>query len=103
MTFRPGSSIKVAGATNSGSTNVDMGYNVDSVHVVNAGSVVAFLACSPTSNAVAAVPTTTAGAGNIAIPGGEWMRLNVKGARYFAAITVSSTADLYVTSGTDSD
>lgn len=98
--FRPGPGVKVACTTTSGSTRVNMGAQARQVRIVNTGSVPAFFAFGAGStDATAAVPTTTAASGTVCVGAAAADVFTVNGAQYIAGITASSTADCYVSIG----
>jgi hypothetical protein len=87
-------------ATNTAAAG-DLGVDAEQVAIWNAGSVGVFIRFDKKSGGTDVVaPTVGTPQDGMLIKPDGWLSLSIRGKRYFSAITLSSTATLYLTPGT---
>jgi hypothetical protein len=87
-------------ATNTAAAG-DLGADAEQVAIWNTGTVGVFIRFDKNSGGAAAVaPTVGTPQDGMVIKPDGWVSLSIRGKRYFSAITLSSTATLYLTPGT---
>lgn len=78
----------------------DLGVECEQVAIWNSGTVGVFISFSKKTPAAAAVlPTVGNPQDGFMIKPDGWLSLSIRGKRYFSALTLSSTATLYLSPG----